>query len=67
LRRSGQVDAASARLAIDTASAQGWRRPLLAWLHLGARQAELTGAREEAERLRRRIDLVLQAAEPAAR
>ena len=47
------------QLAVDTASAQGWRRPLLAWLGAQARRAELAGAQEEAQRLRRRIELVL--------
>jgi hypothetical protein len=46
------------QLAVDTASAQGWRRPLLAWLGAQARRAELAGASEEAERLRRRMALV---------
>lgn len=45
-------------LAMDTASAQGWRRPLLAWLGVAARQADAAGATEEAARLRRRIELV---------
>lgn len=45
-------------LAIDTASAQGWRRPLLAWLGVAARQADASGATEEAARIRRRMDLV---------
>jgi len=45
--------------AIDDASSQGWRRPLLAWLEVEAKRAETTGDREAAERLRRRIALVL--------
>jgi len=44
-------------LAADTASAQGWRRPLLAWLGVAAQRAEQAGAIEEAQRLRRRIAL----------
>lgn len=55
LRRGETVDAA---LAVDTASAQGWRRPLLAWLHQQVRQAEAAGDAAEAERLKRRIGLV---------
>lgn len=43
--------------AADTASAQGWRRPLLAWLNVQALRAEKAGAADEAERLRRRIAL----------
>ena len=46
------------QLAVDTASAQGWRRPLLAWLGAQARRAELAGAQEETQRLRRRMALV---------
>ncbi|NPC58871.1 hypothetical protein [Caenimonas soli] len=44
-------------LAADTASAQGWRRPLLAWLGVAAQRAEQAGAPEEAQRLRRRMAL----------
>ncbi len=45
-------------VAIDTASAQGWRRPLLAWLGVELRRAEQASAVEDAARLRRRIALV---------
>ena len=41
--------------AIETASGQGWRRPLLAWLGVQAQRAEQGGDGEEAARLRRRI------------
>ena len=41
--------------AIDTASHQGWRRPLLAWLALQAQRAEAAGDATEAQRIRRRI------------
>ena len=44
--------------AVDTASAQGWRRPLLAWLGVQARLAEARGDVQEAERVKRRMDLV---------
>jgi hypothetical protein len=53
-------DPAVMALAVDTASEQGWSRPLLAWLHLQAQRAELSGDMEESARLRRRIGLVLQ-------
>jgi hypothetical protein len=43
--------------AVDTASAQGWRRPLLAWLGVQAQRAEQAGDAPEAARLRRRIAL----------
>jgi hypothetical protein len=58
--RSGRADPAVITLAIDTASAQGWRRPLLAWLGVNATRAEKSGDLAEAQRLRRRIDLVGQ-------
>jgi hypothetical protein len=41
--------------AIDTASANGWRRPLIAWLELERARAEAAGDREAAARLARRI------------
>jgi len=44
--------------AIDIASAQGWRRPLLAWLGVQEKRAEAAGDREVLERIRRRIALV---------
>lgn len=60
LFRAGQADPASIALATDTASAQGWRRPLLAWLEVQAQLAERAGANDEAQRLRRRIALVTE-------
>lgn len=58
LFQAGQADPASLALATDTASQQGWRRPLLAWLEVQALRAERAGATDEAQRLRRRIGLV---------
>jgi hypothetical protein len=58
LLQAGRASPAVLGLAIDTASAQGWRRPLLAWLELGARRAELAGQAAEAAQLRRRAALV---------
>ena len=46
--------------ATDTASAQGWRRPLLAWLALQVQRAEAAGDQEAAAALRRRINIVEQ-------
>jgi hypothetical protein len=51
---------ADIEVATDTASRQGWRRPLLAWLGLQLRQASAAGEAPAAARLQRRIDLVLQ-------
>ncbi len=58
LFQAGKASPAAITLAADTASAQGWRRPLLAWLEVLAVRAEKAGAVGEAERLRRRMDLV---------
>ena len=44
--------------AVDTSSAQGWRRPLLAWLGVQLKRAEAAGDSEAAARIRRRIELV---------
>ncbi len=58
LLRTDRASPAIITLAIDTASAQGWRRPLLAWLGVQAMRAEQAGDTEEGLRLRRRMDLV---------
>lgn len=50
---------------VDTAAAQGWRRPLLAWLLLSANQARQAGDMENAQRLERRV-LVLEGQAPGA-
>jgi hypothetical protein len=46
--------------ATQTASNQGWRRPLLAWLGLQRKRATDVGDLDSIARLQRRIDLVLQ-------
>jgi len=56
--RSGRIDPAAISGAIETASAQGWRRPLLAWLGVQAKRAEDAGDVETAARIRRRIALI---------
>ncbi len=58
LFHAGKADPAVIAVAADTASSQGWRRPLLAWLQVQVQLAERAGADEEAQRLRRRIELV---------
>ena len=62
LFESGRAEPATIALAIDTASQQGWRQPLLAWLGVQLKRTEQAGATDEAERLRRRIALVQGAA-----
>jgi len=55
LFQSGRASPAAVALAAETASSQGWRRPLLAWLGVQLALAEKAGDNAEAERLRRRI------------
>ncbi len=64
--RAGRVTPAVVARAVDTASAQGWRRPLLAWLTLQLRQVEASGDADAAARIRRRLDIVAPAAPPAS-
>jgi hypothetical protein len=56
--RSGGIDPAGIARAVDIASAQGWRRPLLAWLGVQLKRAEDAGDAEAAARIRRRMALV---------
>ncbi|MDH5209326.1 MAG: hypothetical protein OEW34_11850 [Burkholderiaceae bacterium] len=58
LFQGGRANPAAVALAADTASAQGWRRPLLAWLGVQLALAEKAGDNAGAELLRRRIGLV---------
>ncbi len=58
LLQTGRADPAVMALAVDTASAQGWRRPLLAWLLLQTKSAQAAGDTEEVARLQRRIAIV---------
>jgi len=57
LLQTGRASPSVMALAIDTASSQGWRRPLLAWLGVQLQWAEQGGDAEEAARLRRRLVL----------
>jgi hypothetical protein len=65
LLQNGKADPAVIGQAVATASAQGWRRPLLAWLGVELRLAEQGGTTAEADRLRRRIALTQSAPAPA--
>ncbi|MBI3157419.1 MAG: hypothetical protein HYZ20_18725, partial [Burkholderiales bacterium] len=56
LLQSGRAGPATVALAVETASAQGWRRALLAWLGVQRRLAERSGDAQEAARIQRRID-----------
>jgi predicted small lipoprotein YifL len=59
-----EADAATLTLATETASAQGWRQPLLTYLKLQAKQAETQNNAAELARLTRRIQLVEQSTMP---
>ena len=54
------ISPADILVATDTASAQGWRRPLLAWLGVQLKRAQMAGQTGDAAHVQRRIDLVLQ-------
>lgn len=56
--RNGTLNPAGLSAAVDIASAQGWRRPLLAWLGVQLKRAEAAGDNDAAVRLRKRIELV---------
>jgi hypothetical protein len=56
--KNGKATPQSIAAAIDLSSAQGWRRPLLAWLGVEEKRAEAAGDAAALERIRRRIELV---------
>ncbi|HUQ73603.1 MAG TPA: hypothetical protein VM183_02675 [Burkholderiales bacterium] len=56
--RTGNITPQGIAAAVDIASSQGWRRPLLAWLGVQLKRAEAAGDSETAARLKRRMDLV---------
>jgi hypothetical protein len=58
LLRAARISPAQIAAAIDLASAQGWRRPLLAWLGVQMRRAQAAGDAEAAARIERRLDLI---------
>lgn len=60
LLQAGRADPAALATATDTASTQGWRRPLMAWLLLQVQRAEAAGDKDAADRLRRRVAVVEQ-------
>lgn len=59
LLRAGRITPAGIAAAIEAASANGWRRPLLAWLGVEEKRAADAGDGEAAARIRRRIEIVL--------
>ena len=56
--RAGRATAQVEEVATETASQQGWRRPLLAWLLLREQQARAAGDEARAQALQRRIAVV---------
>jgi hypothetical protein len=58
LLQTGKANPAIVAQAVDAASSQGWRRPLLAWLGVQLQRATQAGQIEEAQRIQRRIQLV---------
>lgn len=64
LFQAGRASPVVIAAATETASAQGWRRPLLAWLLLQAQRAEAAGDTEAAAALRRRVGIVEQGVAP---
>jgi len=59
LFRVGRIAPADIAAAVDAASENGWRRPLLAWLGVQEKRAQAAGDVEAAAAIRRRIELVL--------
>lgn len=57
LLKAGRITPADIGAAVDTASSQGWRRPLLAWLGVQEQRARAAGDTVAVERIRRRIEL----------
>ena len=64
LLQNARLTAPDIKVATETASSQGWRRPLLAWLGVQLKRAQDAGEQAAAARLQRRIDLVLQTPTP---
>ncbi|MFN4119113.1 hypothetical protein [Acidovorax sp.] len=62
LFQAGRINPPVIAQAVETASAEGWRRPLLAWLTLQVQRAEASGDAGAAATLRRRIAVVEQGA-----
>lgn len=56
--KAGRMTPQDITLAVDTASDQGWRRPLLTWLGVQEQRATAAGDTAAAEGIRRRMALV---------
>ena len=62
--QAGRASPAVIQQAVDTASSQGWRRPLLAWLGVQRLRAEQAGDTQAAQRIARRMAIVEQPLAP---
>ena len=60
LLRTNKADPDVLDIAIETASEQGWRRAVMAWLGAQAMRAERAGETEVAAKLRRRMQLAAE-------
>ena len=58
LLRAGRITPAAIAAAVESSSANGWRRPLLAWLGVQEKRAVSAGDNDAAAKIRRRIELV---------
>jgi len=58
LLRAGRITPGDIDAAVETASEQGWRRSLLAWLGVQEKRAQAAGDAAALERIRRRMVLV---------
>jgi hypothetical protein len=59
LMRQGQASPEVVALAVETASLQGWSRPLLAWLGVQRERARAAGDQHQVDQIQRRMDLIL--------
>lgn len=59
LLEAGRLPPENIALAIETAAAEGWRRPLLAWLSLEKERLHQAGDQTGSEAIERRIERVL--------
>jgi len=66
LLRRNEATPALITTAIDTASAQGWRRPLLAWLGIAKQRAEQAGDTRARAHYQQRISLIESSTEKSA-
>ncbi len=67
LLRTGRATDGVIAQAVNSASQQGWRRALLAWLTLQKQRAEAAGDAPEAQRAQRRIELIAPQKPPVER